>query len=95
MIYYDRPMSENTLNFALRRLGYTKEEMVSHSFRGIFSTILHEKISEHGFNSLVIEMQLAHKEPNQVKAAYNHAQYLDDRIKLMEWWSNYLMSIMA
>ena len=88
-------MSENTLNFALRRLGYTKEEMVSHSFRGIFSTILHEKISEHGFNSLVIEMQLAHKEPNQVKAAYNHAQYLDDRIKLMEWWSNYLMSIMA
>ena len=95
MLYKDRPMSENTLNVALRRLGYTKEEMVSHSFRGIFSTILHEKISEHGFNSLVIEMQLAHKEPNQVKAAYNHAQYLDDRIKLMEWWSNYLMSIMA
>ena len=95
MTYNDRPMSENTLNLALRRLGYTKEEIVSHSFRGIFSTILHEKISEHGFNSLVIEMQLAHKEPNQVKAAYNHAQYLDDRIKLMRWWSNYLMTIKA
>ena len=83
-------MSDNTLNLALRRLGYTKEEIVSHSFRGIFSTIMHEKITEHGFDSLIIEKQLAHKEPNEVKAAYNHAKYLDDRIKLMEWWSAYL-----
>jgi integrase len=93
IIHKDRPLSENTLNVALRRLGYTKEEMVSHSFRGIFSTILHEKISEHGFDPLIIEMQLAHKEQNQVKAAYNHAKYLDDRIKLMEWWSGYLNSL--
>jgi integrase len=92
-IHKTRPMSENTLNVALRRLGYTKEEMVSHSFRGIFSTVLHEKITEHGFDSLIIEMQLAHKEQNQVKAAYNHAKYLDDRVKLMEWWSEYLNSL--
>ena len=93
IIHKDRPMSENTLNVALRRLGYTKEEMVSHSFRGIFSTILHEKISEHGFDPLIIEMQLAHKEQNQVKAAYNHAKYMSDRIKLMRWWSAYLNKI--
>jgi len=93
IIHKDRPMSENTLNVALRRLGYTKEEMVSHSFRGIFSTILHENIGEHGFDPLIIEMQLAHKEQNQVKAAYNHAKYLEDRVKLMEWWSDYLNKI--
>ena len=91
--YKDRPLSENTLNVALRRLGYTKGEIVSHSFRGIFSTILHEKIQEHSFHSLIIERQLAHKEQNQVKAAYNHAQYLDERAKMMQWWSNYLNKI--
>jgi integrase len=87
------PISENTLNQALRRMGYTQKEIVSHSFRGIFSTILHEKIGEHGFDTLVIEAQLAHKERNQVKAAYNHAKYIDDRRKLMEWWSSYLEEI--
>lgn len=85
-----RMMSENTLNQALRRLGYPKEEIVYHSFRSIFSTIAHEKISEHGIHSDAIERQLAHAERNGVKAAYNHAEYLKERHMLMQWWSDYL-----
>jgi len=53
-------MSENTLNYALRRLGYTKEEIVYHGFRTMASTIMHEKIGEHGIHSDAIERQLAH-----------------------------------
>lgn len=85
-----RPLSENTLNVALRRLGYTKDEIVSHGFRAMFSTIAHERISEHGFHGDVIERQLAHSERNKVKAAYNHAEYLNERRGLMQWWSNFL-----
>lgn len=83
-------MSENTLNQALRRLGYDKEEIVYHGFRAMASTVLHEKISEHGIHSDAIERQLAHAERSGVKAAYNHAEYLKERKILMEWWSNYL-----
>ncbi|HOI83346.1 MAG TPA: tyrosine-type recombinase/integrase, partial [Campylobacterales bacterium] len=88
-----KPICENTLNQALRRLGYTKEEIVSHSFRGIASTILHENISKHGFHSDVIERQLAHAERNGVKAAYNHAEYLEERTRLMQWWADWLAII--
>lgn len=89
-IHKGQPLSENTLNVALRRLEYTKEELVSHSFRGIFSTVSHEKMNEHGCSSLAIEEQLAHKESNGVKRAYNHAKYFDERKKLLRWWSDYL-----
>ena len=81
------PMSENTLNAALRRLGYTKDEMVSHGFRAMFSTVAHEKS---GFDHAVIETQLAHSVGNSVSRAYNRAQYLQERVKLMQWWSDYL-----
>ncbi len=82
----DRPMSNNTMNAALRRMGFTKEEMTSHGFRGVASTLLHEN----GFNSLYIETQLAHSESNKVKAAYNHAEYLKERTEMMNWWANFL-----
>ncbi|MDR0666878.1 MAG: integrase arm-type DNA-binding domain-containing protein [Campylobacteraceae bacterium] len=85
-----RPICENTLVQALRRLDYTKDEIVAHSFRGIASTILHENISAHGIHSDAIERQLAHSERNGVKAAYNHAEYMLERVKLMQWWSDYL-----
>jgi len=85
-----RVMSENTLNQALRRLGYPKEEIVYHSFRSMASTIMHEKIGEHGIHSDAIERQLAHAERSGVKAAYNHAEYLKERRILMQWWSDYL-----
>lgn len=88
-IYKKRPMSDNTLNTALKRLGY-KGRMVAHGFRAMFSTIAHEHISEHGFHSDVIERQLAHGERNAVKAAYNHAEYLNERRELMQWWADWL-----
>jgi len=87
----DRPMSENTLNAALRRLGFVKEEMTSHGFRGMASTLLHE----HSFKSDVIEAQLAHAERNKVKAAYNHAEYLAERTDMMTWWADYLDGLRA
>ncbi|MDR0665893.1 MAG: tyrosine-type recombinase/integrase [Campylobacteraceae bacterium] len=88
-----KPISDGTLVKALRRLDYTRDEIVAHSFRGIASTILHENISVHGIHSDAIERQLAHLERNKVKAAYNHAEYLTERTKLMQWWSDYLESI--
>lgn len=84
-----RPMSDNTLNAALKRLGY-KGQMNPHSFRAMFSTVLHEKITDHGFHTGIIERQLAHKEKNKVKAAYDHSEYLPQRKELMQWWADYL-----
>jgi hypothetical protein len=62
-----RPISENTLNQALRRLGYSKEEIVSHGFRAMFSTIANEHILEHGFPEKAIELHLAHAEKTKSK----------------------------
>lgn len=81
-----RPMSNNTILAALRNMGYTKEEMTGHGFRAMASTLLHEQ----GWPSDVIERQLAHRERNSVKAAYNHAQYLTERRRMMQAWADYL-----
>ena len=84
-----RPMSENTINAALRRIGYSKEEMTGHGFRSMASTILNEQ----GWNRDHIERQLAHSEGNGVRAAYNYADYIDERRKMMQAWSDYLDSL--
>lgn len=81
-----RPMSENTVNAALRRIGYSKEEMTGHGFRSMASTLLHE----HGWPQQVIERQLAHAERNKVAAAYNFAEHLPKRKEMMNWWADYL-----
>lgn len=81
-----RPMSENTVNAALRRLGYTKEEMTGHGFRSMASTILNEQ----GWHRDAIERQLAHAERNSVRAAYNYAEHMPERIKMMQRWAEYL-----
>jgi integrase len=81
-----RPMSENTILAALRRMGYAKDEMSGHGFRAMASTLLHEQ----GWQSDVIERQLAHAERNSIKAAYNHAQHLPERRKMMQAWADYL-----
>jgi integrase len=81
-----RPMSDAALNAALRRMGYSKEELVPHGFRHMASTLLHEN----GWNTDYIERQLAHAERNTVKARYNHAQYLDRRAEMMQWYADYL-----
>ena len=87
-----KPISENTLNHALHRMGY-KGKHTSHGFRAMFSTNAHELRSEHKINSDVIESCLAHSEQNPVKAAYNREskyKYLDEKKELMQWWANWL-----
>jgi integrase len=81
-----RCMSNNTINAALRRLGFSSEEMVGHGFRAMASTCLNEQ----GWHPDVIELQLAHKERNKVRAAYNRAQRMQERRKMMQAWSDYL-----
>lgn len=85
-----RPMSENTINAALRRLGYAQEEITGHGFRSMASTLLNELGQ---WRADVIERQLAHQERNKVRAAYNHAQYLPERTAMMQAWADYLDSL--
>ena len=80
-----KPMSNNTLLFALYRMGY-RGRMTGHGFRGVASTVLHEQ----GWPHQHIELQLAHQERDDTSAAYNHAQYLEPRAKMMQAWANYL-----
>lgn len=84
-----KPISENTGNTALRRMGYTKEEQTFHGLRATASTLLYEN----GWTSEVVERQLAHIERNQVRAAYDHAQYLEKRRVMMQWYADYLDSL--
>jgi integrase len=86
----DRPMSENTITGALRRLGYSGDEMTAHGFRSMASTRLNES---HLFHPDAIERQLAHGERDSVRAAYNRAQYLPERTKMLQWWADYLDSL--
>ena len=91
----DKPMSDNTLIGALRRMGYTKEEFVPHSFRAMFSTIAYENINEHQCSGEVIEALLAHKETNKFKDAYNRYTYKEGMIILIEWYTLYLKRIIT
>lgn len=86
----DTFMSENTMLFALYRMGY-RSRATGHGFRSTASTVL----NEHGFASDVVERQLAHGERDKVRAAYNHAQYLPERRKMMQWWADYLDQVAA
>jgi integrase len=86
----NRSMSNNTILYALYRLGY-QGRMTGHGFRGIASTILNES----GFDEAHIELQLAHIKRNKVAAAYNHAKYLTQRKALMHWWADYLDAQLA
>jgi integrase len=79
------PMSENTILYALYRMGY-HSRATGHGFRSTASTVL----NENGFRTDVIERQLAHGERNKVRAAYNHAQYLPERREMMQWWGDFL-----
>ena len=83
-------MSENTILFALYRMGY-HSRATGHGFRATASTIL----NEHGFLPDHIERQLAHCERNKIRAAYNHAQYIPERRKMMQWWGDYLDEVKA
>jgi integrase len=82
-----RCMSENTINAALRRLGYSKEEMSGHGFRAAASSMLNESGL---WNADAIEAQLAHVENNAVRRAYARADFWDERVKMMAWWADRL-----
>lgn len=83
---FARPISDNTINASLRRLGYSSEQMTGHGFRTIASTCLNEL----GYPPDIIELQLAHAERNDVRAAYNRASRLSERRRMMQEWADYL-----
>ncbi|MDP3673873.1 MAG: tyrosine-type recombinase/integrase [Novosphingobium sp.] len=83
----DRPMSDNTINAALRRLGYTKQQMTGHGFRAMAATLLNEMGT---WNPDAIERQLAHADGNSIRRAYARGQYWDERVRMMDHWSDYL-----
>ena len=87
-----RPMSENTLNVALRRLGYAREEMTSHGFRAMASTLLNETGK---WQPDAIERQLAHAETDSVRRAYSRGEYWEERVEMMQQWSDYLDALKA
>jgi len=82
----ERPMSNNAVLAALRRMGYARDEMSGHGFRSMASTLLNEQ----GWNRDAIERQLAHAERNSVRAAYNYAEFMPERRKMMQAWADYL-----
>lgn len=81
-----KPLSENAMNSALRRMGYTKDEVTAHGFRSSASTILNER----GFNPEVIEVALAHQDEDEVRRIYNRARYWPERVKLLQAWADLL-----
>jgi integrase len=83
----NRPMSENTINASLRRLGYSGKEMTAHGFRSIASTLLNESGK---WNPDAIERALAHKDGNAVRGAYHRGTHWDERVKMAQWWSDHL-----
>lgn len=87
-----RPISENTLNGALRRLGFAGDQMTAHGFRATASTLLNESGK---WNPDAIERALAHGQGNGVRAAYHRGAYWDERVRMAQWWSNYLDDLRA
>ncbi len=83
----DRPMSENTINAALRRMGFAREEMTGHGFRAMAATLLNEMGLWHPD---AIERQLAHCDNNAVRRAYARGEHWDERVRMMQHWSDHL-----
>ncbi|WP_275272971.1 tyrosine-type recombinase/integrase [Klebsiella pneumoniae] len=84
----NKPMSEASINQVIKRIGYGGR-LTGHGFRHTMSTILHEK----GFDSAWIEIQLAHVDKNSIRGTYNHAQYLEKRSSMIQWYNDYIYSI--
>lgn len=82
-----RPMSENTVNAGLRRLGFTGDEMTAHGFRAMASTLLNESGKWHPD---AIERALAHGDSDKVRAAYHRGAHWKERVEMAQWWSDYL-----
>lgn len=89
---WTRPMSENTLNAALRRMGYSGDEMTAHGFRASFSTLANESGL---WNPDAIERAMAHVEKNEVRRAYARGEHWEERVRLADWWAGYLVKLEA
>ncbi|NOR63872.1 MAG: tyrosine-type recombinase/integrase [Rhodobacteraceae bacterium] len=89
---WQRPMSENTLNAALRRMGYSGDEMTAHGFRASFSTLANESGL---WNPDAIERALAHVEKNEVRRAYARGEHWEERVRLADWWAGFLSEMRA
>lgn len=87
-----RPMSENTLNAAFRRMGYSKEELTAHGLRATASTFLNESGL---WNPDAIERALAHGDSNVVRGIYHRGKHWDERVRMAQWWSDYLDELRA
>jgi integrase len=84
----ERPMSDNTVNMALRRMGFTNDEMSAHGFRATARTLIVERLP--GISADIIEAQLAHEKSGPLGAAYDRAEFMEQRIKMMQAWADYL-----
>ncbi|MCX8954084.1 tyrosine-type recombinase/integrase [Ruegeria sp. NA] len=89
---WHRPMSENTMNAALRRMGYSGDEMTAHGFRATFSTLANESGL---WNPDAIERALAHEERNEVRRAYARGAHWEERVRLSDWWAGYVDELKA
>src|SRR5690606_1471249 len=83
-----KTMSEASINQVFKRIGYTGR-VTGHGFRHTMSTVLHEQ----GYNTAWIETQLAHVDKNAIRGTYNHAQYLDGRREMLQWYADYMASL--
>ncbi len=84
----NKPMSEASINQVIKRIGYAGK-VTGHGFRHSMSTILHEQ----GYDTVWIEMQLAHVDKNSIRGTYNHAQYIDKRSIMLQWYAEYILGI--
>jgi integrase len=87
-----RPISENTLNAAMRRLGYAQDQVTAHGFRATASTLLNESGK---FSADAIERALAHQDPDPVRRAYSRGAFWKERVEMAEWWADYLDTLKA
>ncbi|HHS9739330.1 TPA: tyrosine-type recombinase/integrase [Raoultella ornithinolytica] len=87
-IHHSKPISEMAMNVLIRRIGYAGR-VTGHGFRHTMSTILHEQ----GYNTAWIETQLAHVDKNSIRGTYNHAQYLDGRREMLQWYADYMAAL--
>jgi integrase len=87
-----KPISENTLNGALRRLGFTKEQATSHGFRSSASSLLNESRL---WSPDAIEAELAHVGADQVRRAYNRTLYWDERVRMADWWAGEILGMLG
>jgi integrase len=86
-------MSENTVNVAIRKMGFTREQQTAHGIRAMFKTICKENQEKYNLNNEFVEMVLAHKTAGAVENTYNRARNIDDMRVIVEWWSNYILSL--